>query len=101
MILQQAWLVLKLSLSNTLPWQNALAVGLILLLSSTVIILQTFNKKGLAKTEGGKSAFPVLLFQYMGVIPMLVFIPLLAMSALMEAANLNLADGYHDESFNL
>ncbi|MCG8534531.1 MAG: cation:proton antiporter, partial [Pseudomonadales bacterium] len=40
-------------------WTIALAIGLIFSLSSTAIVLQTFNEKGLSKTEGGRSAFSV------------------------------------------
>ncbi|MDQ7727567.1 monovalent cation:proton antiporter-2 (CPA2) family protein [Halomonas sp. SpR8] len=68
-----------------LVWQTALAVGLIFALSSTAIVLQTLNEKGLAKTEGGRSAFSVLLFQDIAVIPMLALIPLLALPELMSA----------------
>lgn len=67
-------------------WTVALAIGLILSLSSTAIVLQTFNEKGLAKTEGGKNAFSVLLFQDIAVIPMLALIPLLALPELVEKA---------------
>jgi CPA2 family monovalent cation:H+ antiporter-2 len=65
-----------------LPWQTALAVGLIFALSSTAIVLQTLNEKGLARTEGGRSMFSVLLFQDIAVIPMLALIPLLALPGL-------------------
>lgn len=58
-------------------WQVSIAIGLILSLSSTAIILQTFNEKKLTNTEGGKNAFSVLLFQDIAVIPILAFIPLL------------------------
>ncbi|MGO2398808.1 MAG: monovalent cation:proton antiporter-2 (CPA2) family protein, partial [Halomonas sp.] len=68
-----------------LVWQTALTVGLIFAISSTAIVLQTLNEKGLAKTEGGRSAFSVLLFQDIAVIPMLALIPLLALPELMEA----------------
>ncbi|WP_421655335.1 cation:proton antiporter [Leptothermofonsia sp. ETS-13] len=60
-----------------LPWQMALAVGLILAQSSTAIVLHTLNEKGLMKTEAGQSAFSVLLFQDIAVIPILAFLPLL------------------------
>jgi len=66
----------------TTQWTYAFAIGLIFSLSSTAIVLQTFNEKGLNKTEGGKSAFSVLLFQDIAVIPMLALIPLLALSTL-------------------
>ncbi|OLQ74824.1 potassium transporter [Photobacterium proteolyticum] len=68
------------------PWTVALTIGLIFALSSTAIVLQTFNEKGLTKTEGGQNAFSVLLFQDIAVIPMLAFIPLLALPELIEQA---------------
>ena len=60
------------------PWRIALATGLILSLSSTAIVLQTLNEKGLMRTHGGQSSFSVLLFQDIAVIPMLAALPLLA-----------------------
>jgi len=57
----------------------ALAVGMVLALSSTAIVLQTLNEKGLMKTDVGQSSFAVLLFQDIAVIPMLALMPLLAM----------------------
>ncbi len=64
------------------PWTVALAVGLVLSLSSTAIVLQTLNEKGLMKSDGGQSGFSVLLFQDIAVIPMLALIPLLALPEL-------------------
>ena len=63
-------------------WRIALTIGLILALSSTAIVLQTLNEKGLAQTEGGRSAFAVLLFQDIAFIPMLALIPLLEIQVL-------------------
>ena len=68
------------------PWSIALAVGLVLSLSSTAIVLQTLNEKGLMKSDGGQSSFSVLLFQDIAVIPMLAFIPLLALPELTDLA---------------
>ena len=51
------------------PWTVGLAVGLILSLSSTAIVLQTLNEKALLKSDGGQSSFAVLLFQDIAVIP--------------------------------
>ncbi len=62
-----------------LPWQQALAVGLIISLSSTAIVLQTMREKGLMNSEAGKSVFSVLLFQDLAVIPILAILPLLAL----------------------
>ncbi len=61
-----------------LDWQVALATGLALALSSTAIVLQSLQEKGLTGTTGGKSAFSVLLFQDIAVIPILATFPLLA-----------------------
>ena len=69
-----------------LDWRSALAVGLIFSLSSTAIVLQTLQEKGLMKTSGGRSAFSVLLFQDLAVIPMLAILPLLAHSATAHSA---------------
>lgn len=76
-----------------LVWQTALTVGLIFALSSTAIVLQTLNEKGLAKTEGGRSAFSVLLFQDIAVIPMLALIPLLALPDLMAGSGTDAGHG--------
>jgi len=59
--------------------QMAVAIGMTLALSSTAIVLKTMDEKGLMHTEGGRSAFSVLLTQDIAVIPILVFLPLLAM----------------------
>ncbi len=59
-------------------WKVSLAIGLILALSSTAIVLQTLNEKGLIKTQAGQSSFSVLLFQDIAVIPILAVLPLLA-----------------------
>ncbi len=71
-------------------WTTAFTIGLIFSLSSTAIVLQTLNEKGLSKTEGGRSAFSVLLFQDIAVIPMLALMPLLALPEL-KAASAQLA----------
>ena len=68
------------------PWSISLAIGLVLALSSTAIVLQTLNEKGLMKCDGGQSSFSVLLLQDIAVIPMLAFIPLLALPELADVA---------------
>ena len=70
--------VAGLALLLGLDWRSAIAVGMILSLSSTAIVLQTLSEKGLMRTAGGQSAFSVLLFQDLAVIPMLAILPLLA-----------------------
>jgi len=64
-------------LALDVDWRAAIAIGLTLSLSSTAIVLQTLSEKGLTKSDGGRSAFSVLLFQDIAVIPMLALIPLL------------------------
>ncbi|MCV6584166.1 MAG: cation:proton antiporter [Marinibacterium sp.] len=65
-------------------WMQALAIGLALSLSSTAIVLQTLNEKGLMQTQGGRSAFSVLLTQDIAVIPILALLPLLAAPTLIK-----------------
>jgi monovalent cation:proton antiporter-2 (CPA2) family protein len=95
-------LVMGIAFLFNQPWTVALAIGLILSLSSTAIVLQTFNEKGLNKTDGGKNAFSVLLFQDIAVIPMLAFIPLLALPELIEKAqSATAAVAEHHEELSL
>ncbi len=63
-----------------IEWPTALAIGMVLALSSTAIVLQTLKEKGWMPTVGGKSSFSVLLTQDIAVIPMLAMLPLLAVS---------------------
>jgi CPA2 family monovalent cation:H+ antiporter-2 len=63
-------------------WSISLAIGLVMALSSTAIVLQTLNEKGLMKSDGGQSSFSVLLTQDIAVIPILALLPLLALPEL-------------------
>lgn len=65
-----------------IPWSVSLAIGLAFALSSTAIVLQTLSEKNLMQTSGGRSAFSVLLTQDIAVIPMLAFLPLLALGTI-------------------
>jgi len=75
------------------PLKIALAIGLVLALSSTAIVLQTLNEKGLTNSDGGQTSFSVLLFQDIAVIPMLALIPLLAIPELIDLTH-NLASDH-------
>ena len=79
-----AALVMAIAMAFGQPWSIALAIGLVFALSSTAIVLQTLSEKGLMKSDGGQSSFSVLLFQDIAVIPMLAFIPLLALPELQQ-----------------
>lgn len=61
-----------------LSWSAALALALALSMSSTALVLQNMKEQGRMNTEAGKSAFAVLLFQDIAVIPILALLPLLA-----------------------
>ncbi|MCG6153070.1 monovalent cation:proton antiporter-2 (CPA2) family protein [Leptospira bandrabouensis] len=67
-------------------WKPSLALGLILSLSSTAIVLQTLKEKGLVKSVSGQAAFSVLLFQDMAVIPILAIFPMLSDSDVTTSA---------------
>ena len=95
-VLVTAAVIAGIGLALGLSWKVALAVGMILALSSTAIVLQTLNEKGLMKTGGGSSAFAVLLFQDIAVIPMLAVLPLLAVAKHAEAAH---GDGGHSTTW--
>ena len=58
--------------------RESIAIGMIMSLSSTAIVLQTLSEKNLLKSEGGSASFSILLFQDIAVIPMFAAIPLLA-----------------------
>lgn len=72
-------------------WRPATAIGLILALSSTAIVLQTLQEKQLMRTDAGQKSFAVLLFQDLAVIPILALLPLLA--AVPEVADVTAAAG--------
>jgi monovalent cation:proton antiporter-2 (CPA2) family protein len=68
--------IAALAMAFGFGWQHALILGMILSMSSTAIVLQILTEKGLMKTTAGQSAFSVLLFQDVAVIPILAVLPL-------------------------
>ena len=87
-------LVMGIAMMLGQPWSVAMAIGMVFALSSTAIVLQTLNEKGLMKSDGGQSSFSVLLFQDIAVIPMLAFVPLLALPELANVATQTASDGH-------
>jgi CPA2 family monovalent cation:H+ antiporter-2 len=82
-----------------LPWNAAIAVGMILSLSSTAIVLQTLGERKLTHSEGGRASIAVLLFQDVAAVPMLALMPLLALGAMpVEEAGLHGGDALGDMS---
>lgn len=62
-------------------WQTAIVIGLCLSLSSTAFALQLLGEKNQLLTPYGRSAFSILLFQDLLVIPVLALMPLLSLQA--------------------
>ena len=77
-VLITAGIITGVALFFNFQLNRAVAIGLILALSSTAIVLQTLSEKGLMRNIAGRSAFSVLLFQDMAVIPILALLPLIA-----------------------
>lgn len=69
------------------PWTVGLAIGLIATGSSTAIVLQSLEERGLIQSDGGKASFAVLLFQDVSVIPILAILPLLSVNGMMDGAS--------------
>lgn len=70
--------IMAIAMAFELAWSASLAIGMILALSSTAIVLQTLNERGYLQTQAGQSSFSVLLFQDIAFIPMFAILPLLA-----------------------
>ena len=106
-IVLTALLIMGVSMLFGEPWKIGLAIGLVLALSSTAIVLQTLNEKGLMKSDGGQSSFSVLLTQDIAVIPILALVPLLAMPEIVELVGHGAGhgddhgDGGHGSSMSL
>ena len=101
-VLVTATLVMGAAMLLGQTWSVAMAVGMVLALSSTAIVLQTLNEKGLMRSDGGQSSFSVLLFQDIAVIPMLALLPFLALPELADlvSAGQSAGDG-HGVGLNL
>jgi glutathione-regulated potassium-efflux system ancillary protein KefC/glutathione-regulated potassium-efflux system protein KefB len=60
-----------------MPWPAALVIAFALSLSSTALILQVLAERGELTTRHGRSAFAILLFQDLAIMPALVVLPML------------------------
>ena len=70
-----------------LPWKSALAVGCVMAMSSTAIVLQTLEEKGLRQGQVGQASFGVLLLQDLAVIPLFALLPLLSPRGVMAPSD--------------
>jgi Kef-type K+ transport system membrane component KefB/voltage-gated potassium channel Kch len=87
LVATSAALALAAAPALDLAWRPALAVGLVLSLSSTAIVLQSLREKGLLRSDAGERSFAVLLFQDLAVIPLLIVLPLLGSGSAPETAH--------------
>src|ERR1700691_5388572 len=62
-------------------WQTSLIIGFGLSMSSTALALQLLAERGQLNSQYGRSAFSILLFQDVAVLPALALLPLLAEAA--------------------
>ena len=76
-----------------LGWKPAIAIGLTLAGSSTAIVLSTLTERGLIKTQGGQSAFSVLLMQDISVVPILAAIPALGIAVATQITDVTSSSG--------
>ena len=93
--------IASIALLDDRPWQTALAIGMVLALSSTAIIVQTLTEKNLMRSEGGEASFSVLLVQDVAVIPILALLPFLAMPELLATAGAHAGDAAHHGGIDL
>jgi monovalent cation:proton antiporter-2 (CPA2) family protein len=62
-------------------WQSSLVIGFGLAMSSTALVLQLLAERGQLNSQYGRSAFSILLFQDVAVMPALALLPLLGVAA--------------------
>lgn len=60
-----------------LPWKAALVIGPALALSSTAFAVQTFKERGELNSPKGDTAFAILLFQDIAIVPLLALVAIL------------------------
>ena len=75
-----ATLVLVAAIANGfgLTWSTALVVGAAVAMSSTAIVLRLLTDEGQIDAPAGQLAVSILLMQDLAIVPLLLFIPLLA-----------------------
>jgi CPA2 family monovalent cation:H+ antiporter-2 len=79
-----------------MPVANAITVGSALALSSTAIVLKILNESGQVKTDEGRNAVGILIFQDIAVIPILLMVTIFttddkSLSSLLGETALNAA----------
>ncbi len=64
--------------SAVLPWQNAVAFGCLVTLSSTAIVLSLFQQKAQSDSPHGRVCLAILIFQDLVIVPIMLLFPLLS-----------------------
>ncbi|NTS40961.1 cation:proton antiporter [Flavisolibacter sp. BT320] len=77
-VILTAMVIGGIAYATGMNWQQSIATGVIMAMSSTAIVMQSLREKGLMKTDAGQNTFSVLLFQDIAVIPILALFPLLS-----------------------
>lgn len=67
--------------------KEAVVIGLVLALSSTAFALQTLAERKELRTQHGRAAFSILLFQDLAVIPLLAVLPWIATASIAKVAD--------------
>ena len=75
----------------TISWQSALALGGVMAMSSTAIVIKLVAERLELESEHGKRVVGILLFQDLAVVPLLVLIPALGAEPEQLFASLGLA----------
>ncbi|MBM4289292.1 MAG: potassium transporter KefB [Deltaproteobacteria bacterium] len=63
------------------PWGESIFIGFLLSLSSTAIVLKLLQERAEVDTPHGRTSLGVLIFQDIIIVPMMLFVPLLAGAA--------------------
>jgi CPA2 family monovalent cation:H+ antiporter-2 len=71
-------LVLAAALLVGLPWQAGVALGGVIAMSSTAIVIKMMSERLELQSRHGKPIIGILLFQDLAVVPLLILIPALA-----------------------
>lgn len=67
--------------------KQSVVIGLVLALSSTAFALQTLAERKELRTQHGRAAFSILLFQDLAVIPLLAVLPWIATASIEKVAD--------------
>jgi monovalent cation:proton antiporter-2 (CPA2) family protein len=78
-VLATALILTFLGIALGWNWRASLTAAIALSLSSTALVLQSLREQALLRTQAGQSAFSVLLFQDIAIIPVFALLPLLAL----------------------